>query len=101
MPGEYDIIEDERQILLAKGKALPIKLHSEYAVLETRQKVVYTDEEMIGLASRAHESALLSYLHGGELVSIRTTANFTEQGYTVRSQICMLKEIGESVPLTP
>lgn len=101
LPSEYDIIESERQILLAKGKALPIKLYSEYAVIDRKETVVHTDDELILLARRAHESALLGYLADAELVSIRTSASFSDGGYTVRSQICMLKEIGESVPLTP
>ena len=101
LPSECDIRRDERQILLAKGKALPIKVLTEYAVIDQKQTITRTDEELISLARRAHESALLAYLSDAELVFVKTSASFSEGGYTVRSQVCMLKEIGESVPLTP
>ncbi len=96
---EYDIIEDSRRILLAKGKPLPVFLCDEYLVIEKTEEVTHTDEELIRIAERAHQSALVGMLSGAELLSVSTKGYFTDEGYVMESSICMLKEIGEAVPL--
>ncbi len=99
LPKEYVIIEDRRRILLSKDKPLPITLLDTYALVETKEKVMRSDEELVAIAKEAHEGALLSYLSSGEIVFVRTRGEFTEDGYRMESEICMLTQIGVTVPL--
>ena len=61
--------------------------------------MVHTDEELISLAREAHESAMLSYISSGEIVFVKTQGEFTEDGYRMKSEICILTQIGEALPL--
>ena len=99
LPKEYVIIENKRRVLLSDGKSLPLTLIDTYMISPNKEEVVYTDEELISLAKTAHESAMLSYLSSGEIVFVRTHTELTEEGCCMKSEICMLTQIGVSVPL--
>ena len=99
LPQECDIIEDNRRILLSRDKQLPLTFIDAYAVVKEKTEVIHTDEELIALAKSAHEGALLSYLSSGEIVFVKTVGEFTAEGYLMKSEICMLTEIGLTVPL--
>ena len=99
LPEEYVIIEDKRRIMLSENKPLPITLTSSFAIVGQTREVVRSDEELLVLAKQAHESAVLSYLSSAEIVFIQTQGEFVDDGYIMKSEICMLTQIGITIPV--
>ena len=99
LPEEYVIIEDKRRIMLSENKPLPITLTSSFAIVGETREVVRSDEELLVLAKQAHESAVLSYLSSAEIVFIQTQGEFVDDGYIMKSEICMLTQIGITIPV--
>lgn len=100
LPEGCVIIEDNRKCTLFGGRTLPISLVREYALVETSVPYLYTDEELVALATRLHARALLERTARAELLSITTTSTFVDGGYKMVSEISYLTELSLPVPLS-
>lgn len=92
------IIEDERQWTLF-GRRLPISSLSVRATPITEVAIEYSEAQMIELAHRGHAALLSEMLATSSPLRIRTSADYTEDGYTVRSRVVYSTEVGEYKPI--
>ena len=100
LTNECVIIEDEIEYTLPGNKKLPFSITKAYGYEESRVAVEYTDEELIRLASQMLNDMTLKALENADLLRIKTFGEFTDTGYSMRSDVVFLTEISECVEFT-
>lgn len=93
------IIENEKKYSLFDKASLPISVSSVYQVDYSYENAVYSDEELVNIASERLSALTLSRIEGADLLRIRTSGGFTDGGYLIKSDIVFLSEISERVML--
>ncbi len=94
---DCDIIENVKVFSLFGGAPLPISVTQKTAVCYKTEKAEYSDEELVSLASVRLRSLILSALCSSDLLKIKTSGEYTEDGYTMKSEIVYLAEIGKTL----
>ena len=95
-----DIIEQKNEWTLFSGFTLPVKTVYTYAKKYGEKEVEYTKQEQVANASRIMADKIREISENQDLIRLRTEAEFTELGYTVRSHMVLSKEIGVFLPFS-
>ena len=97
LTNECAIIEDEITYSLFGRYKLPVRIIRSYIVEESYEEVIYTDEELVNIASARLSSLMSSRLMNSDLLRIKTEGRFTEKGYLIFSDIVFLSDVGREV----
>ncbi len=92
-----DIIEDVKVFTLSNGIKLPFALVKSYARRYEYIDSLYTDKELTDVASAALSEKNRELLSGADLLRIKTSGEFTESGYIMRSELVFITEIGKTL----
>ena len=92
---ECDIIEDEIEYSLFDRFDLPLSIRRVYLVNGISKEIEYTDSQLIKLASDKLSSLTASRLENCDLLKISTSGKFSDDGYTMSSNLVFLTSIGE------
>lgn len=97
------IIEDDKKLALPGGQALPFSFRRSYCLTPVYRNVTYTDAELTRLASLRLQQELRLYLADADLLQIRTTGAFTDDGYRMTAYVVSLRPVGvsRSIPAEP
>ena len=90
-----DIIVKNESFVVKNSYRLPFGLTKCYEVTYSEIPREYTDAELVTLAIGRHNAALAARLANGELVKISTSGEYTENGYTVSSDVIYSVSVGE------
>lgn len=92
--GEYDIIYDVREYTLFGKYRLPISCMYTCLVEYTEEEVVYTETQMTELAGKMLSGKLHSSFAQCDVIKIKTTGKFENDGYLITSYVVYSAEIG-------
>ncbi len=95
---ECDIIEDVKVFSLFGKCLLPITLVSEYEQVYTKESSSYNDAQLVRIASSRLNAAVLKRIVNADLIKIRTSGEFVDNGYTMSSEIEFLGSVGKNLP---
>ena len=90
-----DIIEDELTYTHQGKSRLPFSLTVAYLPIFDTQEADYTDEELVDLVSDRLDLITSERLREADLLKIRTSGEFTEDGYYMYSELVFLCQVGE------
>lgn len=96
---EYDIIENEISYSLFDKYKLPLSITAVYILKPVFADIEYSDEELTRIASERLNSLMMSRLHAGDLLKMKTYGEFTNAGYSLSTDIIFLCEVGQRVEL--
>ena len=100
LPEECDIIEEiSTPSLLGKAR-LPVETRAQYLVEYEYSNATYSDTELVSIASARLNSATSSRLTMATLLRIKTTGEFTDDGYVMSNDITFTAEVGSDSPFT-
>ena len=100
LPEECDIIEEiSTPSLLGKAR-LPVETRAQYLVEYEYSNATYSDTELVSIASARLSSATSSRLTMATLLRIKTTGEFTDDGYVMSNDITFTAEVGSDSPFT-
>ena len=94
------IIEDVKDFSLFGKCKLPIEISVSSAVKRKTVRQEYTDDELVRIATSRLNSATASRLASCDLVRIKSTGEFTDNGYLMKNELVFLADIGSSVPFS-
>lgn len=92
---EYAIIESEESIVLFNSVRLPLAISKKYSEINTERVISRNDTELSAVASRRLAAIRMLKLSDAELLKISTEGAFSDGGYTMRSKMTVLADIGE------
>ena len=95
---ECDIIDDVKVFSLFGKCLLPIRIISQYERVCTKETVEYTDEELVMLSSLRLSLAVTKRVVDADLVKIKTSGAFTNDGYSMSSDIEFIGNVGVALP---
>lgn len=95
-----DIIEDIKTLSLSEKAKLPIEIITTYTVEYDAEEQRYSDAEIVRVAAYRLNSLVMSRLTLKDLLKIRTSGGYTEDGYEMRSDIVFLGSVGETRPFS-
>ena len=95
---ECDIIEDVKTYSLFGKCKIPLEVYRESIPVYRETDETYSDSDLVNATSRLLEKRLADRLLVSDLLRIRTSGEFTEDGYTMRSDIVYLTDVGEESP---
>lgn len=95
---ECDIIDDVKVFSLFGKCLLPIRIISQYERVCTKETVEYTDEELVMLSSSRLSLAVTKRVVDADLVKIKTSGAFTNDGYSMSSDIEFIGNVGVALP---
>jgi hypothetical protein len=96
----YVIIEEEIGLASPSGHRLPFKVYKTYREYVSKKEVSYTDDELVSITGERLVGRRAAALVGAELISISTSGDFTDEGYSMSCQMTLLRNIGETVGIT-
>ena len=79
---------------------LPFSIHIQYTPIYQSEQVTYTDDELVMIASARLKLELSLRLVGSDLDKISTRGEFTDDGYTMSSDIVYITDVGYENPFT-
>jgi len=91
---EYVIIEDAKECFAFGKYRLPLEIRRTYIREKTEKQVVYSDSELISMASRELLSKREASLAEKEVLRIKTSGGFTAEGYEMTSVVTALCDVG-------
>ena len=94
-----DIIKNVKVFSLFGEKRLPISVSTSYALEYDLMTESYNDTQMVKIASERLSVKMLSMLANADLIKIKTDGEYTDNGYVMRSDIVITREVGEILPL--
>ena len=94
---ECDIIEHEIKCSLFDMCKLPLSITLKYIPQYTYENGVYTDDQLVEIASSRLMSLIALRLENSDLIRIKTRGNFTNTGYTMSTEIVFLSDVAERV----
>lgn len=95
-----DIIKNVKVFSLFGEKRLPISVSSSYALEYDVRAECYDDLQLAKIASERLSVKMLAALSDADLIKIRTDGEYTDNGYVMRSDIVITREVSEALPLT-
>ncbi len=96
LTNECDIIEIEISYKHLDKYKLPFFLTVSYVPIFESEAAEYTDEEIIKLATDRLNLLTENRLAAADLLRLRTSGEFTDTGYVIRSDTVFLTEVGEN-----
>ena len=75
---------------------MPLSVHIAHLVEGTAERIEYTDEELVRIATERLNAVTASRLASSDLIRIRTEGEFTDDGYLMSSDIVFLSDVGVS-----
>lgn len=96
LTNECDIIESEISYTHLDKYRLPFFLTVCYIPLFESETTEYTDEEIVKLATDRLNLLTENRLAKADLLRLRTSGEFTDTGYVIRSDAVFLTEVGEN-----
>ena len=96
---ECDIIENEIKCSLFDRCKLPLSITLKYIPQYTYEDGVYTDDQLIDIASSRLMSLIALRLENSDLIRLRTNGNFNDTGYSMSTEIVFLCDVGKRVRL--
>lgn len=99
LTNECVIIEDEIKCSLFNKCKLPLSVKRVYIVDYEYENAVYTDDELVKIASDRLMSLSLSRLYEADLLKIKTEGDFTDEGYRIMTHMVFLSDVSERVKL--
>ncbi len=94
--GEYDIIKS-KEVWSVFGKyKLPVSTERSYVSRYVPAERSYSDSELVAIAASRLTEKRDDAVKTSEVVKITTDGQFTENGYTMYSDMILLTEIGEN-----
>ena len=96
---ECDIIENEIKCSLFDRCKLPLSITLKYIPQYTDENGVYTDDQLVDIASSRLMSIIALRLENSDLIRIKTKGDFTDTGYNMSTEILFLCDIAERVRL--
>lgn len=94
---ECAIIEENGQISLFDGKALPIFIEKQYSVKYKRVSYDLCDDDLVSLAGELMRQRIEGILADVRLKSIKTNGSFTDEGYVMTTDMVYLCDVCEDV----
>ncbi len=91
---EYAIIEDAKECVLFGRYRLPLEIRRTYIKEKRESSVIYSDSELISLASAELLALRQTQLAKKEVLKIKTSGGFTADGYEMTSVVTVLCEVG-------
>jgi sporulation protein YqfD len=95
LTGMCDIIETEKTYSLFWGRRLPFSISIKYISEVEKQESIYSDEELVKIASSRLDALTASRLYLSDLLKVKSFGEFTEDGYLIGSDIVYLSEVSE------
>lgn len=95
-----DIMKNVKVFSLFGEKRLPISVSSSYALEYDVRAECYDDLQLAKIASERLSVKMLAALSDADLIKIRTDGEYTDNGYVMRSDIVITREVSEALPLT-
>lgn len=99
LANEYVIIDNEIKYSLFDRCPLPVSISLSYINEYDTECGIYTDEELVNIASGRLSSLTVSVIRSGDLIRIKTYGDFTENGYNMRSDFVYLTDVSERVDI--
>lgn len=96
LTNKCDIIENEITYSLFGKCRLPFSVTLEYIPEYRVEEAQYTDEELVRIAADRLNVSTLRLLSGSDLLRIKTFGDFSDDGYTITSDVTYLASVGES-----
>ena len=90
---ECDIIKEIDGFSLFGRARLPFCTVAEYRFISAVERVSYSDTELVLVASERMRNSLSALLAEGDLLKISTKGDFTDKGYSLRSEIVYSTEV--------
>ena len=97
LPEECDIIEEISTVSLFGKCRLPLETHATYLAEYDYTDAVYSDTELVKIATARLNSATATRLTMATLVKIKTNGEFTDRGYLMSNDITFTAEVGTDV----
>ena len=94
---ECAIIEENGQISLFGGPPLPISIEKQYSVKYKNEIYDFSDDDLVSFASELMRQRIEGILANVRLNSIKTYANFTDEGYVMSTDLVYLCDVCEDV----
>ena len=96
---DCDIIENEIKCSLFDRCTLPMSITLKYIPRYTYENGVYTDDQLVDIASERLMSLIALRLENADLIKLRTNGAFTDNGYNMSTEILFLCDVSERVRL--
>ena len=90
-----DIIDTEKTYSLFSDNRLPFSISVKYIPEYETNEALYSDDELIKVASARLDALTASRLYLSDLLKIKSQGEFTEDGYLISSEIVYLSEVAE------
>ena len=97
LTNKCDIIDTEKTYLLFGRCRLPFSVSISYLPEYNIIEAEYSDEELVSVAASRLNRLTATRLYLSDLLRIRTYGEFTENGYTMHSDIVFLSDVSEQV----
>ena len=97
---DYDIIENEKEFVLFGGHTLPLSLYESYVNLPTSHIREYTDSELPSVASEGLFATLDEELADKDLIKLRTSGGYTDEGYSMYAEYVYSCDVGEEIEIS-
>lgn len=93
------IIEEDKRLILFDEVVLPITIRAKYKKSYDIVDEIHSDDKLIKLAqSRLNQKRMLA-LSDSELLSIKNGGEFTDDGYCIWSDMIIIRNVCERMPL--
>ena len=94
-----DIIENNKDFILLGRWKLPVSVHTKTAVYKRTEEQTLTDSELTASALMENKKMLDQMAKSCELLSVSTNGYFTNDGYTLVSQVVYKQRVGRDISL--
>jgi hypothetical protein len=93
---ECDIIEEKKNYSLFGKHKLPFSLSLKYIPGYETAVIEYSDDEIIKVATDRMSLLMSARLASSDVIRIKTSGNFTSNGYMIRSEYTYIENVGEN-----
>ena len=94
LPPDCDIIENEVVWTLENGIKMPASLITEYISQPIKVDRAYTESELPIIAAARLDTEIAEAVGDGDLIKLRTSGAYTEDGYRMVADIVLSAEVG-------
>ncbi len=93
----YAIIEEKPLVIL--GKTVPISFLRVKQMYYDEREIRYETDKLVEMVSRDFSDALLEFLAESDMVGIRTSADFCDDGYKMTGRVIYSTDVGVFAPI--
>lgn len=99
LPDEYVIIKENERAAISDNLIFPISVEKKYSQAKSLRLVEYTDDELVSVAFSRMITKRALKMAEAEVLSMKTSGGFTDEGYSLVCSMQILKEVGKTKPL--